>query len=178
MILCPLCQKNDQMVYLDGEEYVMNNIPFYGITCDIDEIYCKRCETTFPLCPTCNGYETRYDLDNVITILPDLQILHFIGFAGVEGHNNNIIVHPNGDIAEDTFRYDNVEYVMDDQNNEPIPDEFKSIAIGQYIPYFVFPQPGYNESRAPLDVVIGPDGGYPTYWWCTKCNTVQQYSDK
>lgn len=169
MIPCPLCGKTDQMIYL--EEGYINDTECYGMTCDLDELYCKRCNTTFPLCPTCNGYKYEFPIDTT-----DLQILHFIGFIGAQYNDDVILIHPNGEITEDDWEG---EKIIDPNNNEPIPDEFKSKTIGQYISYFVLPQPGFNEDRICSNMcVTGPDGGYPTYWWCPKCKNVTEQTDK
>lgn len=172
MIPCPLCGKTDQMIYSDGG--YIDDAEYYPMTCDLDELYCKSCNTTFPLCSTCNGYKYEFPIDTT-----DLQILHFIGCIGVQYStpNNVILIHPNGDVAEDD--YFEGEKIPDPNNNEPIPDEFKSKSIGQYISYFVFPQPGFNEDRIHSNIcVTGPDGGYPTYWWCPKCKNVSEQTDK
>lgn len=165
MLPCPLCKKSDQMIYdEDGD---------HGIVCDLEELYCKRCETSFPLCSTCN------ELEDTIETMTDVQILYFIGCIGEYYDDHKMLVHPNGDVSEDDFTDDvDIEYIMDPNNNEPIPEEFTSKAIGLYISYFVTPQPGYNETRAQGVCVVGPDGGYPTYWWCPKCKKVSEYSDK
>lgn len=162
MITCPECNTSDQVVNLEYDDPDL--VGYYGMACDLTEYYCKKCCTAIPICQVCN------------------EILHYIGCIGYVCHDT-YMVHLNGNIKDCDFINDDdselLKIIIDPSNNGPISDQFSYNKTGILIPYFVHPQPGFNENRSHPDIMdTGPDGDYPTFWWCPICNEVTEQKNK
>lgn len=174
-IQCPRCH-GDLTWFGDGADSITVNDNHYWKMCtDVDVAFCKKCCIQLPYCPLCTYLPPRdpfnYDFTDFTELIRqhhpsvpppqpgDFQFLTFLGCEGETGNND----------PDKAF--------LRKPNNE---GPYSVANIGMEIPYCIDnPLPGCDESSVPGDIIIvGPDGGSPTYWWCTKCKIAQDYTDK
>jgi hypothetical protein len=186
---CPRCNEGGNLEWFnDGGEISSNGQDYWQICCDVDEAFCKKCNIHLPICPLCTSL-TCDELEHPEQYNPQEGDLQFLTFLGCDGYIDNhspkceFLLRPNYKDSDN----EGVHWVIgEDSRFNMILDKdlykgpYTNDIIGLKIPYIIDnPLPGFDESVLPSSMIpVGPDGGYPTYWWCTKCKIAQTYTDK
>jgi hypothetical protein len=162
---CPRCNTCSLKWFDEADCITIDGKDYWKMCCDLEEALCTKCKIQLPYCPICTYLTSDDDHGDLAInyIRPDYPKrpeplkgdLYFLTFIGCEGDTCN------GQITKCTSAD------MQSKTDMTIPymiDNFK---------------PGFDSKDVPEDmIVVGPDGGAATYWWCPKCDLVQCHTDK
>lgn len=155
-IYCHSCGQKQLLSF--NEENCGSDFLHEGISCNLPEIICKNCKVHYMACPNCE----------------DIILMKFLGHDLICSHGKNYYCAPewcSDDVFEDCDICISRKRIFINGN------ESHTIGAGyidQNVHYVDLRKIVNHESNT----ITGNDGGLYHYWFCEKCKTVFQDTDK